>query len=254
MNKLSRKVIGGTLLSATALFGFGQPGNVLAADVATYNSNGIVEFTPNTDVTPPVDPNDPDPNNPVEPVDPTDPNGPDPGTPGPLSIDYASSVDFGKMKITSTDQVYNAAAQKFSGGSVADGPNYVQVTDSRGGAKGWQLRVQQDDQFTSTSGKELTGAELSFNNGVVNSSSDSPKPTGTASFTLVPGDGSTSGPAEIVMDAATGQGDGTQVLAFGNDATKAESIKLSVPGETSKVAEVYTTSLTWTLADLPVNP
>ncbi|SQC70393.1 WxL domain-containing protein [Listeria fleischmannii] len=252
MNKLGMKVIGGTLLSTTALFGLGLPVNVLAADVATYNSNGIVEFTPNTDVTPPVDPTDPDPNNPVDPIDPTDPNGPDPGTPGPLSIDYASSVDFGKMKITSTDQVYNAAAQQFS--DSTDGPNYVQVTDSRGGAQGWQLRVQQDDQFTSTSGKELTGAELSFNNGVVNSNSDSPKPTGTASFTLVPGDGTTSGPAEIVMDAAPGQGDGTQVLAFGDDSTKAESVKLSVPGSTSKVAEVYTTSLTWTLADLPANP
>ncbi|WP_256869283.1 WxL domain-containing protein, partial [Enterococcus thailandicus] len=54
-----------------------------------------------------------DPTDPVDPTDPTDPEGPNPGTNGPLSIDYASSLDFGVQKITSKDQIYFAASQKY---------------------------------------------------------------------------------------------------------------------------------------------
>ena len=49
--------------------------------------------------TKPVDPVNPDTEKPVEPFDPTTPdtgNKPNEGTTGPLSIDYASSLDFGK--------------------------------------------------------------------------------------------------------------------------------------------------------------
>ncbi|MCQ6336228.1 MULTISPECIES: WxL domain-containing protein [Bacillus cereus group] len=60
---------------------------------AIYESNGVVEFIPNSEITDPVDPNNPDPAKPVNPVDPTNPDGkPNPGTNGPLSIDYASSL------------------------------------------------------------------------------------------------------------------------------------------------------------------
>jgi hypothetical protein len=54
-------------------------------------------------------------NKPVDPVDPTDPNGPEPGTPGPLSIDYASSFDFGTQKISgSTGGVGVSSFSKFT--------------------------------------------------------------------------------------------------------------------------------------------
>lgn len=72
---------------------------VFAADeTASYETNGVIAFEADTDPTNPVDPTDP--TSPVEPVDPTDPNGPNPGTNGPLSIDFASSFQFGKQKIT----------------------------------------------------------------------------------------------------------------------------------------------------------
>ncbi len=67
-----------------------------AEDGGSYTSNGIVEFTPSEEPTNLVDPTDP--TNPVDPIDPTDPEGPNPGTNGPLSIDYASSLDFGVQK------------------------------------------------------------------------------------------------------------------------------------------------------------
>ncbi|RDX01007.1 WxL domain-containing protein [Listeria kieliensis] len=208
-----------------------------------YQSNAIVEFEPSTDKTDPTDPNDPD-GKPVGPIDPTDPDGPKPGTDGPLSIDYASSLDFGKQKITSADEVYTAKAQKFT--ELADGPNYVQVTDNRGTESGWTLKVKQEAQFKTADGKELTGAAITFTNGVVNTVSESPKPSIFANkVTLVPG-------TEASMLAAKdGEGAGTHVLAFGNNDTAAESIKLAVPGKSTKYAKKYSTQLTWTLSDTP---
>lgn len=143
-------------VATTMLTGLVLGGSVTsyAADGGEYQTNAIIEFESATDIiTPPIDPTNPDNPNPVDPVDPTDPNGPKPGTPGPLSIDYASSIDFGKQKITSTNQVYNVKPQKFGGRD--DGPNYVQVTDSRGTEKGWSLQVKQNGQFKSATDKEL---------------------------------------------------------------------------------------------------
>ena len=84
-----------------------------AEEPKEYRSNGLVEFIPNVDPTEPVDPENPDPEKPVKPIDPTDPEGPNPGTQGPLSIDYASSFDFGKNRISNKDQVYFARAQQY---------------------------------------------------------------------------------------------------------------------------------------------
>lgn len=56
--------------------------------------------------------------------------GPNPGTAGPLSIDFASSFQFGNQKITSETMDYYAKLQEFT--SSLAGPNYVQVTDKRG--------------------------------------------------------------------------------------------------------------------------
>src|SRR5699024_8533037 len=74
----------------------------LAEEKAAYESKTNVEFEENTEVTKPVDPTNPDPTNPVQPQ--PDPDVPgeeiEDGTQGPLSIDYASHVNFGKIKKT----------------------------------------------------------------------------------------------------------------------------------------------------------
>lgn len=240
-------------VAATMLTGFVLGGSATAfaegeeKKDANYDSNMIIEFTPNDgegSITPPVDPTDPEKPGPVDPVDPTDPNGPKPGTPGPLSIDYASSLNFGKPSITSTNQTYYANAQEF--GKREPGPNYVQVSDTRGTDAGWSLQLKQDGQFKSQTGKELTGAKITFNNAQVNTASASPKPSNVKnSFSLTP-EG-----AENIMSAKVGEGNGTYVLAFGDNATAGQSIELYVPGATTKYAEKYSTSLTWTLTDTP---
>ena len=105
------------LTSATILLGVGfQAINASAAETfpKEYNTEGTITFEAgDNEITPPVDPENPDPEKPVKPIDPTDPEGPNPGTQGPLSIDYASSFDFGKNRISNKDQVYFARAQQY---------------------------------------------------------------------------------------------------------------------------------------------
>lgn len=236
----------------------------LAADVATYNSNGQIEFVPNDDITPPVDPENPDPENPVNPVDPTDPEGPDPGTPGPLSIDYASSLDFGINKISSVNETYYARAQTFNE-SIGSRPNYVQVTDSRGTNAGWTLSVKQNGQLTATTATTndvLTGAEIVLKNPAVKSNGTAGAPGTNPEIRLDP-----NGASANVMFASDGAGGGTWINLWGSveqvQETDAQGntvtvdvnkdIYLTVPGATPKDAVKYATTLTWTLSDVPSN-
>ena len=244
------KKMGYLFLTTSILAGMAVSGvTAFAADGANYDSNGVITFTPNNDITNPVDPIDP--TNPVKPVDPTDPNGPNPGTAGPLSIDYASSLDFGSQKITSKNEVYKAKAQKYldKDGVEKTGPNFVQVTDNRGTEAGWTLQMKQNHQFKTADDEVLTGAEITFKNGNVVTASDSAKPTGKATIVADP-----DGALQDVMAAKAGQGAGTYLLDWGTDAaTAADSIELSVPGSTTKYAKEYTTTFTWVLTDAPGN-
>ncbi|WP_019299538.1 WxL domain-containing protein [Lactococcus garvieae] len=272
-----------TLMSALVLSGLGSLATTAHAaeepmKPAVRNTDAQVKFTPSDDPTDPVDPTDP--TNPVDPIDPTDPTKPvDPGTEGPLSLDYASSFDFGVQKITSTDQTYQAKAQmvKAKDGSMKAVPNYAQVTDNRGTLKGWSLSVKQNGQFTSeTSKKALTGATINIANASISTASESKASVLTPAFTL-----DATGASQLVMGAKDGEGAGTFVYQMG----KAENVKenanalkdeatnskdaagkdtadqriessdvtLKVPGGTQKMSEKYATTLTWTLTDAPAN-
>ncbi|MDR0318106.1 MAG: WxL domain-containing protein, partial [Lactococcus lactis] len=111
-----------------------------------YQTQGQIGFYAGTDVTPPVNPNIPDPNRPVFPQNP-DGSLPNPGTQGPLSIDFASSLDFGINPISNKDEIYFAKAQSYTE-STTETPNYVQVTDNRGTLMGWTLSVTEKGQLT----------------------------------------------------------------------------------------------------------
>ena len=235
------------------------------AEEKNYESNAIVEFTPDASINKPVDPVNPDTEKPVEPFDPTTPdtgNKPNEGTTGPLSIDYASSLDFGKNKISNKDEKYYANPQYFF---LADGsgpdltnpkPNYVQISDKRGTNAGWALTVKQETQLTATKetlNKVLDGSEIKLSQNKAVSNSKAVTPT-AHEVTLVAGDSSN------VMSAAEGQGSGTWLSAFGGiekvevdgeSVDKNTAITLTVPGATPQDAVQYKTVLTWTIADLP---
>lgn len=220
-------------------------GNAEASETATH-----LNYQSNEDaLIKPLDPLLPDPAKPVSPVDPTDPNGPATGIGGSLSLDFASSFQFGQQAIYTKDKTYYAQAQEYvtAAGLKTSGPNYVQVTDIRGTGSGWRLAVKQTAQFQSATGKVLKGAELSFQQGeMVSNLSADLAPTAISSFTL---------PLNSEVDVITAQaekGMGTWLYRFGNDeATGAKGISLRVPGKTVKYAQRYQTALTWTLKDVP---
>lgn len=226
----------GLLLSTVALGG-------LSADAATYSSNGIVNFETDDLPTPPVDPVDPDPDKPVDPVDPTDPTGPKPGTPGPLSIDYASSFDFGTQKISTKTHTYYAALQTYKNTSA--GPNYVQVTDKTGVYSGWDLTVKQEEQFKKGT-TELTGAAMKLDKIKAKSISGSTAPTTSTKLDITPG------AEHNVASANAGEGKGTWAFHFGENAKDAaDAVSLTVPGTANAEVGKYATSLTWKLVAKP---
>ncbi|MBK5491841.1 WxL domain-containing protein [Bacillus sp. TH13] len=229
---------------------------------AIYESNGVVEFIPNTDPTDPVDPNNPDPEKPVNPVDPTTPDGkPEPGTNGPLSIDYASSLDFGVNKITNKDMTYYAKAQELRSNATSTYvPNYVQISDNRGTNAGWTLTVKQEGQLfnETTQNKELTGSQIQFVDPTVASNTEVTPPTPADVITLDP-----NGAESLVMSAKQSAGAGLWVDRWGTveeitgdrgeKVQKTKAISLNIPGKTAKDAVKYSTKLTWNLSDVPGN-
>jgi len=239
----------------------------LADDVShNYQSGGIVQFTPDNSPTKPVDPNKPDPDKPVKPWNPTTPDHkPEQGTDGPLSLDFASSLDFGNNKITNQDALYYAEPQYFSNDEESDydpstaRPNYVQVTDKRGTNSGWSLSLKQEGQFKNekTLNQELTGSAISLNSSeAVSATTGVTAPKTFDNMDLVPNE------TVKVMTADKDAGAGTWVERFGNIekvdvegemVDKNTAITLSVPGKTPKDAVKYETKLLWTLTDRPGN-
>lgn len=260
MNSLKLATVGVLLFSSTMFFsGVGTVSAAPGPIPATRDTKAQVKFVEDETPTPPTDPGNPDPEKPVIPIDPTDPEKPvEPGTNGPLSLDYASILDFGEQSISVKNEVYYAKPQllKNDDGSTRPVPNYAQLTDKRGGEKGWSLSVKQNGQFkTAVKGeiaaKELVGAEITFKNGHATTISSSTAPSAVKETFTLKNDGT--GVADNIMTAAKGQGFGTWVYSAGTASNMAESIQLSVPGASVKDADTYTTSLTWTLTDAPVN-
>lgn len=257
-----KKPLIGFLTLSLALTGFASP--IKAEEKRSYHSDSVIEFVPSSEPSPPVDPEKPDPEKPVQPIDPTDPNGPEPGTQGPLSIDYVSSLDFGKNRISNQDQVYYARAQMYQSGQK-ETPNFVQITDNRGTSNGWTLLVKQKDQLKAVDATQkdvLIGAQITLAAPTVTSNTTSQaKPTATNPISLIPGI------AAVVLSAKVGSGSGLWVTYWGSveeveeqkETGDSERVKvtkdiaLSVPGVTPKSAVKYQTNLLWTLTDVPQN-
>ena len=194
-----------------------------------------------------------DPENPKEPVDPVDPTTPDkkpiPGTKGPLSLDFASSLDFGEPVISSKKETYFAKVQQLVDGSKK--MNYVQLTDNRADASAWTLSVRQNGQFTDEKGRELEGAKITFKNAEVLSSVEMPQLSVMQKEFDLTADGK--GAVQNVVTGKSGTEEATYIYRFGNEETKESSIALEVPGETTKYVTEYKTKLTWSLSDVPSN-
>lgn len=159
-----------------------------------------------------------------------------------LSVDN-THLSFGKDTISAADATLNASTTPT-----------VKVSDLRGTNAGWALTVAQGQQFntkTDASGSALTNAALTVVS--TKASSDSTVKTGNATLTpgtTTPGTTTsgttTNGAAGTVASALAGDGNGISTFTFG-------SSNLTVPGATPKLAQGYTTTLTWNLGATPSN-
>lgn len=240
------------LISTSVFFGFGQiTSAVLPA--AQYDTSVNIHFIPNDEIINPVDPTNPG-GDPVTPeVDPLDPNPVDPGTPGPLSIDYASHINFGEVKKSGNEATYYAKPVTITY-TDAEGINqtgkrapWVQVTDNRGTKTGWTLQVKQATQLThETTSSQLNGAVIQLGQGIVNSASST---AGVQSYEI---SFQKFDALYDVMGAPNGSGAGTFVNMFGqleNDVAK--DVTLTVPQDSIIEDGKYSTHLTWVLTDAP---
>ena len=235
MKKIVR--ISSILFVATPLMLLNSP-KVEAAQVASIQSNADITFALDNTVTPPVNPT-----NPSQPMTPNPADPHQPRTAGPLCIDYVSNIHFGSKQIQAGTAIYSAQLDQVqnSTGDLISVPNYVQVTDKRGLNLGWKLSVKQSAQFATSDSTPavLDNASLTFL---------AAKPNSTQLLSLAP----LTVPVTLAT-AALSTGMGTWTLAFGNGATAAQGIQLTVPATTKKVAaKQYKTTLTWILDDTPL--
>lgn len=201
---------------------------------------------------------------PVLPVDPLDPevevdpeNKPDlPEDQGPLSIDFASTFNFGSQVISAQEKTYYAKPQRLlnEDGTVNEDeerPNYIQISDRRpeNDRNGWQLAVTQNGQFETADEEPLLGARLSFTNQALATAQGGilPELQQTNPLTLVPD------VKRVLVMAQGEEGTGTWIYRFGNQETAGESIGLTVPQGANPQAAHYRTTLTWELSAVPGN-
>ncbi|WP_429975010.1 WxL domain-containing protein [Enterococcus sp. DIV0840c] len=199
----------------------------------------------------------------VSPVDPLDPeievdpeNKPElPEDQGLLSIDFASSFNFGTQSISLQEQTYYAQPQRLlnEDGTVneeEERPNYVQISDRRpeNERNGWELAVTQKEQFKGEENQELVGARLSLlNQQLVTVQGGTAPGLQTVPSSLVPGNRRT------LLKAQGNEGTGTWIYRFGDEDSAGESVALNVPKGANPEATTYSTTLIWELSAVPGN-
>lgn len=254
---INKKILG---LAGLTSFGLATaPLAVVYADdssAATLNSNAQVSFIKDETTKSVLNPSNPvntdGSQNSVTPIDNVTKKEPNSGTSGLLTIDFASSFDFGTNIISSAKQTYYASAQSYSNkGTMTTGPNFAQVTDNRAGNEhtGWKLQVKQDEDFTAVNdaNSKLTGATISISNGKVvngNGSDKAINPVDNNSVAI--GKENTT-----VMSANSGEGIGTWIYSMGSQDNADKSVSLTVPASSKINEDAYKTTLTWTLSDTP---
>lgn len=193
-----------------------------------------------------------------------------------------SKMNFGKFYDTQADRTFYlpaTAIQPRDGNHYKKTPYSIEVTDYWG-INGWNLSVQQDQQFHFTrqlaDGKpetvNLDGAQLQFHNAKLttetkdkdSASNEKDSVTTAESFNIDPG----AAPQTLIDYQRKGQylekdGDNTKNLTydspgysvhkyqFGDEKSADYSIGLHVPGTTKRYAQTYLTTLLWNLTVAP---
>lgn len=147
---------------------------------------------------------------------------------GTLSILSVPNFDFGTWEISPLNRTYSLQ----SDASVA-------IADLRGTTSGWTLTVRQEAQLKTQQNEVLEGAQILMKDGSVTPNNSANIPS---QIQLIPGN-------TVTVMSASGNSGSNLIQAT----WQAKNISLTVPGSTSKFATQYTSTLTWTLAEVPSN-
>lgn len=219
---------------------------ILMMSVSLINAQGQevsgqaeVEFKANQQVIPPVDPGDGENITPIHPP-----------TKGPLSINYATNINFGKNKRGSLEQIFYAEAETVTNISTNEEkkyPAFVQVTDLRGSAAGWTLSVKQNGPLVNEKNDKLTGAELCLSAVRVAPQYEMSHPPKELIKNISLTE---TGDVVPVVKAEAGTGMGTWNIYLGDLENVSENITLRIPKNSKQETGRYRTSLSWFLQDV----
>lgn len=199
-------------------------------------TDGTITFQDDTSATAPVDPTSPN-----VPLTPADPNNPATNNTGTLTLDVApKSIDFGTATTSNAAKTYTATGTY---------NQYLQVSDKRTTANGWQVNVKQDRTLTNDSNNHvLTGAVIHLPQGTARNSLNEPASVADTKLTVAPSV-SVSSFDQVVFSAPNQAGVGK---ATSTNTWNAGAVTLSIPKLTAQVGN-YTNNLVWTLVAATTN-
>ena len=185
------------------------------------------------------------------------------GTGSSLSIDYVSEFVF-KMYREDGEKVFYYAQPQYlrdEHGQSTITPNFIQVTDQRGTAEGWTLKLQKTIRFYDGNKQALQATDILLYNPVVVGYQPANQPR--APSLLGQGEDSV-----VIAQAEQGSGTGTTTIRWGNHLVEMElyskkgevntpllnrDVQLLVPIRTNRQNHTYQATLTWILSEIPRN-
>jgi len=176
---------------------------------------------------------------------------------GELTIDRATNWDFGQHPLTSRATTYDALPFSTQAGEeTATQANFVQITDARATSEisSWSLYVSQRNQFSSTNdtdNQELTGAQLSWKNGRVHSSTGQSASENNFGIVRTSGKLLPGGDSIQLISTNMNSDKGTWYYSFGDETTKDSSISLEIPSGSKTRGARYTTTINYSFNAVP---
>jgi len=209
--------------AGTLMMVIGQEKAYAEDKVKTTNGNVEILAGDGSEVVPPIE----------------EPSEPGTGDKGPLSLDYISNLDFGKVKLSSGETITEVSGPTNTEGTMLT--KGLQVSDLRGTGAGWKVTIGLSTfAGTEDQTRVLKGAKITLPLGTLSTNNEDKNnvPTSFAKTIEAGGDS-----AEI-FTATKNQGMGTWFSKW-----DPKEVKLSVPG--GQYADKYVANLTWTLSDTP---
>ncbi|MGX7013475.1 WxL domain-containing protein [Vagococcus silagei] len=143
---ISTLCLGGLLVAVPAVH----------ADGGAATTKGYIKFSDGDDDGGPSDPGDEkDPDDKTKPIVPTKPVDPGKKTDGPLRFVYIPNVDFGDSNVIKTVGKAYYYARFPMVDDTKERPNFFEVSDARGGGKGWTVTLSNNGVFKNGSGHEI---------------------------------------------------------------------------------------------------